>query len=320
MRSRDLAVAVLATAAAVFAACGGSNPVVTPIATPTPISTPTPTPTPSQPAVPKACQLTAPTVDCAARTVKAQELAPVLQAGIDTAMSTSGVMYPDVPGRVYDLDRFRSLVVDRLAAEGVCGAWDYGNNFGDEIYVRSADGCVIEQYDLITGEGMVRPAGKASNAWQEGWGVEVPAPKPQYPRYGDLSCSLEGDHETFCFAIKFSPGFFGDHVYRLLKETIEQNPGLFDTGDTTGATQFEPDLLKMPGWRIQDLDGYIAALLAKLRANGYCAFVEKGDILKVKQVSRGNVLHEEIDIVQNPGDGKSYLLFVVKDRCHNAGF
>ena len=78
--------------------------------------------------------------------------------------------------------------------------------------------------------------------------------------------------------------------------------------------------LRLPAWRIVDVDAYIAAIERTLRANGYCAFVEKGDILKVKMVSRGNVFHEEIDVVENPPTGGAYVSFVVKDRCHDAGF
>ena len=167
----------------------------------------------------------------------------------------------------------------------------------------------------------MRPAGKGSNAWQDGWGMPVPAPKPQFPREGDLSCSLSGDYATFCFSIKNTPGFFGNDAYRLIVEVMQQNSSLFDSGDLAGGQgEFIPDLLRLPAWRILDVDAYLAAVLTKLRAAGYCAYVEKGDILKVKSVSKGNVLHEEFDMVQNPAGGGSYTLFVVKDRCHNAGF
>ena len=37
-------------------------------------------------------------------------------------------------------------------------------------------------------------------------------------------------------------------------------------------------------------------------------------------MSKGNIFHEEMDVVQNPASGGSYVSFVVKDRCHNAGF
>ena len=46
----------------------------------------------------------------------------------------------------------------------------------------------------------------------------------------------------------------------------------------------------------------------------------EGDILKVKSLALGNVFHEEFDVIQNPAGGGDYTSFVVKDRCHNAGF
>ena len=320
MSSHSFTLAVLVPALAAALACGGGGSATAPSQPP-----PTPTPTPAtsvtpKPIVPAACQLTAPTVDCATRPVHAQDLAPVLQAGLDAAVTTPGVMYAEYANRIYDLEKFRAKVVERLAAENVCGAWDYGNMVGDEIYVRSADGCVIEQYDIITGEGGVRPAGKGSNAWQDGWGMAVPAARPQFPKEGDFACSLPGDYSTFCFSIKNTPGYYGSDVYRMLAEVMQQNPALFDSQDSLGGGGFDPDTARVPSWRITDVDGYLNAVLKKLRAAGYCAYVEKGDILKVKSVAKGNVLHEEFDIVQNPTNGGAYTLLVIKDRCHNAGF
>jgi hypothetical protein len=316
---------IIAVASCLAAAvgCGGSGHATTPdnppvAATPTPTPTPQPTPTPSL--VPAACQLKAPTVDCGSRSGRPQELAPALQAGVDAAIS-AGLMYPDQPGRIYDLPRFRAKVVETLAASGVCGAWDYGNVVGDEIYVRSADGCVVEQYDLISGDGSVRPAGKGSNVWSSDFGAPVPGPKPDFPRDGDLSCALPGDRSTFCFSIKNTPGAFGTDVYALMVEVLNENPALFDRKDFVGGqSDFAPDVLRLPAWRITDQPAYIRAVETKLRGRGFCAYVESGDILKIKSLAKGNLFHEEIDIVQNPPEGGSYVLYAIKDRCHDAGF
>jgi hypothetical protein len=306
--------------------CGGSsgpsNPDggATPIPTPTPVPTPTPTPTPSQS---EACRLTAPTVNCSTHNRRPQEMADALQTALETAKATRGAMYADNPTRIYDLDLFRSRTVDSLTAAGLCGAWDYGNEIGDEIYVRSADGCVVEQYDIITGEGGVRNANKGSNAWQEGFEVPVPEPKPQFSREGDLTCSLPGDRSTFCFSIKGTPGEFGAAAYAAVVAVMKENPALFDPNDTIPAQgEFIPDQLRVATWRILNQDAYIAAIETKLRAAGFCAYVDKGDILKVKKVSMGNIFHEEMDIVQNPKNagGAAHASFTVKDRCHNAGF
>ena len=318
----SLIVAVSSLALLALAGCGGSSSTPSdpgggvPIPTPTP--TPAPSPTPGQSA---ACRLTAPTVDCATRPVKPLEMADVLQSAIDVAVGTRGSMYADVPNRIYDLDLFRSRTIEHLTGAGLCGAWDYGNERGDEIFVRSADGCVVEQYDLITGEGGVRVPNKGSNAFQEGFSVPVPGPKPQFPKEGDLQCSLAGDRSTFCFGIKGTQGEFGAEVYKLLVGVMNENPTLFDKNDTVaGQGDFIPDQLRVAAWRIQSQDAYLAAVETKLRANGFCATVSGGDILKVKKVPKGNVFHEEMDIVQNPASGGSYVSFVVKDRCHNAGF
>jgi hypothetical protein len=322
MIHRSRAVLFLAASSAAVVAlsgCGGSSPSAPePTPAPTVAPTPTPAPTPSQPAP---CRLTAPTVDCSTRTVRPLEMADTLQAALDTAISTPGTMYSEYSNRIYDLDRFRARAVEHLTGAGLCGAWDYGNEIGDELYVRSADGCVVEQYDIITGEGGVRNANKGSNAWQEGWEVPVPDPKPQFSREGDLQCSLPGDRSTFCFSIKGTHGEFGDEVYLLLVAVMNENPALFDKGDwAPGQGEFIPEQLRVAAWRIVDQDAYIAAVEKKLRANGFCAYIEKGDILKVKKVSKGNIFHEEMDVVQNATDGTPYASYVVKDRCHNAGF
>jgi hypothetical protein len=302
------------------AGCGGGSHATTPVSPPVVIATPTPQPTATPAASVTACRLTAPTIDCGTRVIKSQELAPVLQGAVDTAIA-AGVMYPDVPNRIYDLPRFRTLVVDTLTAQGLCAAWDYGNVVGDEIYVRSADGCETEQYDLIAGDGTVRPAGKGSNIWSSDFGAPVPPAKPDFPKDGDLSCALPGDRTTFCFSIKNTPGAFGADVYRLMTEVLSENPALFDKTDYVGGQgDAVPDSLRLPAWRINNVDGYIRTVEAKLRGRGYCAYVENGDILKIKSLAKGNLFHEEIDIVQNPVDGGSYVLFAIKDRCHDAGF
>ena len=316
-----LFLAASSAAVLALAGCGGSaspSDPGGPTPPPTPAPTPTPTPTPSRPA---ACTLTAPTVDCATHPPKPQELAPVLQAAVDVAVGTAGTMYTDNANRIYDLDKFRARAIAHLTAAGVCGAWDYGNEKGDEIFVRTGDGCVAEQYDLISGEGGVRPVGKGSNAWQDGWGVAVPGPKPDFPKEGDLACSLPGDRSTFCFGIKGTQGQFGAEIYALLVEVMKENPQLFDKNDTApGQGEFIPEQLRVAAWRILNQDAYIAAVEAKLRARGFCATIDLGDILKAKKVSMGNIFHEEMDVVQNPGSGGAYVSFVVKDRCHNAGF
>jgi len=322
MIDRSRAALLLAGSAAAvlaLAGCGGSSSPSSPDPSPAPTvaPTPTPAPTPSQPA---ACLLTAPTVDCSTRVVRRQEMAETLQGAVDVAMSTPGAMYSG-ESRIYDLDIFRERTIEHLTAAGLCGAWDYGNELGDEIFVRSADGCVAEQYDMITGEGGVRTASKWSNAWQEGWGVPVPGPKPQYSRDGDLQCSLPGDRSTFCFSIKRTPGEFGPDVYRLLVQVMNENPSFFNKDDfAPGQGDFIPDQLRVAAWGIVNHAGYVAALETKLRANGYCAYVYNGDILKVKRVAMGNLLHEEMDVAQEPASGGSYVSYVMKDRCHNAGF
>jgi hypothetical protein len=314
-----LLLVVSAAAVLTLPGCGGSHPggPDNPVPTPTLTPTPTPTPTPSQSA---ACTLTAPTVDCSKRDRHKQENAGALQRALDVAMATPGAMYPG-GDRIYDLALFRSKTLDGLTAAGLCGAWDFGNPAGDEIFVRSADGCVAEAYDVITGEGGVRSANKKSNQWQEGFDVPVPGPKPNYSRVGDTQCTLPGDRSTFCFSIRRTPGQFGAAVYQLLVQVMNENPSLFDKNDfAPGQGTFIPPELRPAAWKILNEHAYVATLEAKIRANGFCAFVDGSDILKVKGVSMGNIFHEEYDVVQNPESGGSYVSFVVKDRCHDAGF
>jgi hypothetical protein len=304
-----------------FPACGGGG-ATGPSGSPTPIATPTaePTPTPA-PTQPPPCQLTAPTVKCSERGTRPQELAEFLQPALNAAKATPGAMYSANPDRIYDLDLFRATVIDRLTTKGICGAWDYGNVAGDEIYTRSADGCVVEQYDIISGEGGVRAANRTSNRWSSGWGEAVPPVRPQYTKRGDLTCSLPGDRTTFCFTIKGTAGAFGAGIYAALTEVLEENPTLVDKGDfLPGQGAPVPGALRPAAWRILNTNGYVNALQEKIRARGYCGFVDKGDILMVKSVELGNIFHEEYDVIQNPASGGNYTAFIIKDRCHNAGF
>jgi hypothetical protein len=316
------ALLVVASAAAVVTlpGCGGSNP-GNPNPVPTPTVSPSPTPPPTPPSQSAACTLTHPTKDCNTVNRHPQMNADLLQRAIDTATATPGAMYPG-GSRINDLMLFRNKTIEVLANAGYCAAWDYGNTIGDEIYTRTPEGCVAEQYDIITGEGGLRAANKKSNAWQDfGFANPVPGPKPNFSKVGDTQCSLPGDRSTYCFSIKRTPGAFGPQIYALLVQVMNENPALFDPNDfAPGQGTFIPSDLRPAAWRIRNVDGFIAALEAKIRANGFCGYVEKGDILKVKSVSMGNIFHEEIDVVQNPDSGGDYVSFVVKDRCHDAGF
>jgi hypothetical protein len=303
-----------------FPSCGGTSSTA-PNTTPTPIVTPTPTPTPTPVATqPPPCQLAAPTTKCGERSSRPQELAAFLNPAIDAAKATPGVMYANNPDRIYDVNLFRSTIVERLTAKGVCGAWDYGNVAGDEIYTRSADGCVVEQYDIIGGEGGVRSATKKSNVWSGGWSEGVPPAKPAWRRLGDQTCSLPGERSAFCFSIKGSHGEFGDSIFALYSQVLEENPTLIDkTEYMPGQGAPVPDALRPGGYLIRNKAAYINAIEAKIRANGFCGYIE-GDILRVKSLEQGNLFHEEFDIIQNPAGGGDYTGFVVKDRCHSAGF
>jgi hypothetical protein len=113
---------------------------------------------------------------------------------------------------------------------------------------------------------------------------------------------------------------YGSDIYRILVEVMNENPALFDKGDVApGQGEFIPEELRVAAWRILDVNGYIAAFEKKLRGRGYCAFIEGGDILRAKTVLGNNILHEEFDVVLSRTTGE-YVSFVIKDRCHKAGF
>ncbi len=319
MRSTSLSFLTTCLAGLLFVSCGGGSS-TGPNDNPTPIVTPTPTPTPTPVVTSAACQLAAPAVPCGDRPSKPQEMAPALNAAIDEARTTPGVTYAADPNRLYDVTQFRALIADRLTAKGMCAAWDYGNIIGDEVYTRSADGCVVEQYDLIGGDGGIRAASKKSNVWSGGWSDKPPKPKPDWSRVGDKTCSLPGERSAFCFTIKGSHGEFGDVLFDLYEQVLAENPTLFDKTDyIPGQGAPVPDALRPAAVRILNKAAYVAALESKIRANGFCGFVD-GDILKVKSLEKGNLFHEEFDVIQNPAGGGDYTGFVVKDRCHAAGF
>jgi hypothetical protein len=212
----------------------------------------------------------------------------------------SDIFYPNGVTIRY-LDKAREQLIHALDARGMCGIFDWGDGTGNELYVRSADGDLSEVYGAISSSGQFRVGYLHSCGPPE----PFPAPRPAYPQL-DPECKLTPSSGTFCLGRNFDSAYSGDVRSALVSLTTER-PELFDLTDT-----LECDLC----YGLKDPKAYIAAMIDKMHAKGYCAMEDEE--LSVKT---DDSVSENFDIVRSPGDRPNqYSLFAYKGRCHNAGF
>jgi len=297
-------VALVFGGALAFTSCGSDKPAnpTPPTTQPAPAPSPTPTPTPTGgPGALRSCGGPPPTGsvnNCGFR--PDPQLARVLAQSLDEVHNHKDIFYPDGVTIRY-LDKFRQTLVTALDNREVCGIFDYGNRIGDEIYLRTADNRLSEAYDVISGTGQTRVGYQNS--------CEPAAPFPPAPpsyRLEDGSCGLPGSVDSFCLGRNFDSDYAGD-VRGAIVAVIDERPELFDKSDTLNSEL---------SYKLNDARAYTAAVVAKLRAKGYCA-IEDEELL----VKKDNSLSENFDIVRSPGDRPSqYSLYSYKGRCHNATF
>jgi hypothetical protein len=300
--TRPVAFVLCVVGAMAFVSCGGSNSSSNP--NPPTTLTPAPAPSPTPGAIPgtvtpKSCGGPAPSGGhCGTR--PDPQLAHVLAQATDEVKNQKDLFYPDGI-TIRHLTRYRAAIVAALDARGICAIWDFGNRIGDNLYLRSADGRISEGYDAISGVGQPR-IGYANSCEPAG------AFPPSEPGYGnhDPSCALPPSGDTFCLGRSFDSDY-RDDVRNAIVQVTTERPELFDMSDALSS-----DL----SYKLHDPKAYTDAVVAKLKAKGYCA-IEDEELL----VKKDNGLSENFDIVRSPGDRPSqYSLFSYKGRCHNATF
>ena len=286
-----------------FVSCGSdnsSNPTPPTTVAPAPAPSPTPSATPTPGTVtPRSCAGPAPSGGvCGYR--PDPQLRTILSQAEDEVRNQKDLFYPDGVTIRY-LTRYRAAILVALDARGICGIWDFGNEIGDNLYLRTADGRISEGYDAITGRG--QPGLVYANSCEPAG----PFP-PTDPGYGvhDPTCSLPPSGETFCVGREFDSEY-RDDVRNAIVQLTTERPELFDMSDTLSSEL---------SYKLHNPKAYTDAVVAKLKAKGYCA--HEDEELAVK---RDNSMSENFDIVRTPGDRPSqYSLFSYKGRCHNATF
>ncbi len=283
--------------------CGGNDRPASPTppttTSPAPAPSPTPSATPTPTVAPRSCGGPAPSGgQCGSR--PDPQLSNVLAQAFDEVRAQRDIFYPDGV-TIRHLDKFRAATVAALDARGICGIFDFGNRIGDNLYIRTADGRISEGYDVISGTGLIR-LGYANSCEPAG---PFPPTDPGYANH-DPACKLPPSGDTFCLGRSFDSEYRDDVRGAIVALTTER-PELFDLGDTLNSEL---------SYRLHDPKAYTDAVVAKLRAKGYCA-IEDEELL----VKRDNSLSENFDIVRTPGDRPhQYSLFSYKGRCHNATF
>jgi hypothetical protein len=300
--TRPVAIVLCVVGAVSFPSCGGdksTNPSPPTTLSPAPAPSPTPTPTPGS-VTPNSCSGPLPAPGpCGVR--PDPQLRSALAQAEEEVKRQKDLFYPDGVTIRY-LSRYRAALVAALDARGLCGVWDYGNAIGDNLYLRTADGRISEGYDAITGRG--QPGLVYANSCEPA--STPPGPAPQYGASADPTCKLGGSGETFCLSGAWGTDYASD-VRSAITSVIAEKPDLFDLKDTLNSEL---------SYKLNDPAAYVAAVLDKLRAKGYCA-VEHEELA----VKLDNTVSENYDIVRSPGDRPSqYSLFAPKGRCHNATF
>ncbi len=292
-----------------WAACGGkggSTPTTptaagTPAPTPTAQATPTPVPTTGS-ALPQSCRSipngTGGSAGCSRRT---PNFLNQVRGAVDLAASsthrdpTTGQVFDIVQGsRIVAAGAYLKVVSDALDRQGICAAYD-----GEEMNIRDGGG-YNENYDIITADG---------NAWANYSVTCNPAqPIPSFsplPMGRDADCRMPQSALTFC--TKPSSVYDGD-VYDaqdlvIAEDMARATPQIFNFGENFGQPY---------GYKIVNEPMYIAEMLKKLKAKGFCAIYD-GDEFQVK---RNNVFTEHFDMIKSD----SFAVRIFNSTCRDAAF
>jgi hypothetical protein len=114
-----------------------------------------------------------------------------------------------------------------------------------------------------------------------------PAVPPPAPPPSGGSCSLGQGPGNGVNCPKTGPSFLGE-IDTAINRTVQQQPGNFNLNDQRGNG----------GYRIHDIDAFLAGVVNNLRAMGLCAMVDGGGEIAVKNT---NSFSDQYDLILSSG-------------------
>jgi len=307
-RSADAFLAILA-ALATWTACGGkdgSTPTtpsagVTPTPSPTAQATPTPAPTTGA-VTPQSCR-SIPNGNAGNGGCRKgnSNFITKMRDAVDLAASSthrdpySGQVFDIVQnGKIIAVGAYLKTVADALDRQGICAAYD-----GEEMNVRDGGG-YNENFDIITADG---------GSWVNYNVTCSPAqPIPTYaalPKGRDADCKMPPSSLTFCTHApsQYDGDIFDAQDLLIAEDRARATPQIFN---------FSENFFQPYGYKIINEPLYVAEMLKKLKAKGFCAIYD-GDEFEVK---RNNVFTEHFDLIKSD-------LFAIRSyvsTCRDAAF
>ena len=291
----------------ILPACGDKSPTTPTAVTPTPTPTAQPSATPpptSSPTLPQSCRSLAPSTGTPSGCRR--DTGNFHTRVRDAVNSTYGAPYRDpVTGRTYEIvqgdgrilvaSAYLKAVSDALDRQGVCALYD-----GEEIWVSDGGG-YNEHYDLITAEGFswVNYAVTCSPA------IPMPRVPPPAPVRDAQCSSIPASSPIFCSKPPSSyDGAVWDAQDQLIAEDrARPTPQIFNFNVKLPNTDY--------GYLIVNTDRYIADLMPKIRAKGFCVVFDGEFVVK-----QNNVLSEHMDMIRADG-------FAIRSHistCRDAAF
>jgi len=289
-------------------ACGKNDATPTgPVAGPTPTPTPQPTATPpvaANPVLPQSC-----------RSLPASNGSPsgcakrngnFFNQVKDAVNATIGAPYRDpntnatfeiVQGnnKIQVAGAYLKAVIDALDRQRVCAVYD-----GEEIWVSDGGG-YNEQYDIITAEGFswVGYSVTCSPA------LPMPALPPPAPARDPDCRNLPPSASIFCGGDRsvYDGDVWDAQDLLIAEDRARATPQIFN---------FNQRFNDVYGYRIANEPLYIAELLKKIKAKGFCTIYDGDEFL----VKRNNVFSEHMKMIRSDG-------FAVRahiSTCRDAAF
>jgi hypothetical protein len=114
-----------------------------------------------------------------------------------------------------------------------------------------------------------------------------PTPAPPAPPPTGGSCSLGPGPGSGANCPRTGPSFLGE-IDAAINRTVQQQPGNFNLNDQRGNG----------GYRIHNIDQFLAGVVGNLRAMGLCAMVDGGGEIAVKNT---NSFSDQYDLILSSG-------------------
>jgi len=271
--------AVMATAA-LLSTCGKDND-KSPAANTPPVAAPPTPPPPTQPVAQTPCQRLGlgpgPATNC-------PKESPTFLKQVDDGINTVVARHPEIFNlndeagaggfRVLSRGRFYVYLIDALNSTGLCADFDSA-----EMQVKNSND-FNDQYAVMVSSDHIRRG--ISSYRSTCYPAAFPTPIPGYP--DNNGCALPPSLEKACGR---ETAVYQADVEGAIDQLYTEHPEFFDFRRHLPGTDW-PALVNQ--------DGYVSAMIQKMKAKGYCA--RHDEELAIK---KDNTFNEQYDIVQ--GDG-----------------